>query len=245
MSRTSHQIESKQLSSNTSVSVRASHKGARLDQPLWGVHWFNARNALLSSLYNIFLFPIFQQVGAEVLFKGHFIKKIEGKADYDRHNLQIECYPNATSFLELASLGIYKTLYPLFKLANREVVFGFSKRLDNGSKPSHKARKYWGSEHYLIHIYQADRAFVLSKQFALSEVAYKHGVRLYFSGSTEALMTRTHRNNQIHYPFFMDGILVFEGTSETALMDMKNDEKYKQFQEKTSRSSLYFFKREI
>ncbi len=233
------------ISATTEVVVKGSHKAAQLNHPIWAVNWFNTRSKFLSAIYVSLSLPCLRKVGAEILFKGHCIKKIEGKNEYDRKYLQIEKYPDSSAFLELVKDTRYRLLHSLYKIATAGMAFGFNRRLDNGPKPSSKSRKYWGSDVYLVHIFQADRSFVLSSQFNLAELAHKHGVQIFFSGSTEALFTRVHKNHPEHTPYFMDGLILFEGANITALTQLKNDIKYKQFQEKTSRSSLYFFKRDV
>ncbi len=182
--------------------------------------------------------------GADIVFGGRLLEKLDGRPDYDRDTLVIVRYRSAEHFLDLSTRPGYRFLSFLRDLATANLVYGFSRRLDVDRGLPKDTLKYWGTNLYLVHQFQIDRRRLEEAQGILPEMAYRHKARLFFSGVAEASIVKGKTGRGEATPFFMDGLIIFEADSKEALMRIRHDDRYRRFESSTSRSSFYLFSRE-
>lgn len=137
--------------------IQAVADDARLDEPLYAVNLLQRVRPWAYDLYNLLAYPVARRVGARALLKGVAGRRAAGASDKEAdkeagdeagdeagggagdevpETLLIVGYPDALSFLRLASHPWFLLISALRKLGLDGFQFGFTRRFDGGpSRP--------------------------------------------------------------------------------------------------------------
>ncbi len=227
----------------TTIAISPTETTSDLNDILWGIKWFDMKWSLL---YRFYMFSISRHVrkhDAGFYFQGSLMEVLESEMELDRDSLLIVRYPNADSFLRLASSSIFSLKSRLATLAIRKFSFGFARRIYNHSSfaaGSTDCRQCY----YLVHIFQTDTRRLQMLQQDIQHFA-NNNVRLYFAGIKTAQIRRSKDDGTVTKPpFFMDGILLWESDDLGSLWKFSQEQWYLAFKIQHKSNGLYLFNKE-
>lgn len=219
------QIETK-TNQSTSLSILAHSVDIDLTSDLWAVNWFNTKRPWLYNIYTTLMSPLVGKVGGKLVFKGSFVKKLDGHEKDGRKTLLIVKYPSAADFIDLVSKKAV-LFYSILRIMSVErFMFGFTHQLDtNEIKPQKTAK---GSP-CLVHHFRGE-IDIQATFNQLSSIAISNGVDLCYAGKKAATLKRSHNTEgSYEIPFTMDGILVFVAKDEANLQSFYATPDYQSF----------------
>lgn len=198
----------RQLTKSISVEIIPANGALELTERIWAINWFDYKSKWLYTLYNRLAAKFVIKMGGQLLLKGHNQKTILGEESYARQTLLIVTYPTIANFLDMLLIKAFQLVGLLRVKAVKNFVFGFTKRLD--AYEATATPKINPNNQYLVFHYQGT-----INQLSLNSLAQDSGLKTYFSGEKIAQIKRFETGKKpVLAPFFMDGIMVFEGQTE-------------------------------
>ena len=223
------------LTKTISVEIIPLGNGDVKTDRIWAINWFNYKKKWLYSFYNRLAAPHVIRVGGQLLFKGHNQSVLFGDEELARHTLLIVTYPKIDDFLDMLTIKAFQLISLLRVKAVQDFVFGFTKRKDKhdtASMPNNNGR-----DSYLVYHYQGN-----TDQEKLYEVAHSHNIKIFFHGEKMAQLKRLEEGkDDILAPFFMDGIIVFEGENDEILTCFAESSEFEQLKTLINKSFAALF----
>lgn len=206
--------------------VKSIKEDVSLDEPVYAINWFNTRSRWMYDFYNLLAARSVYKIGGKVFFKGTVAKTLQGTSENSREVLLIVNYPSGVRFLDLMKDKCFIMVSVLRELAVKKFSFGFTQRLDRNALSQNGKPAFDRSKTYAIHHFKTEKpvpAFIPMIQMA----AESKGIGVYYAGQTSSLLFAQNKAGEdTQIPCLMDGLLVFEGDSDSELEEFLRSDDY-------------------
>ncbi len=225
-----------EVTKSINVFIKAKNSTVDLNEPLYAVNWFSTKIAWMYHLYNFLANKSLTKIGGSAFFKGEIIKTILDQKNTKRDFILIIRYPNGNGFKGLMENTYFKIVSLLRMFAVKEFSFGFTnKQLVSDSN-------LIDNLYYVVHHFKSTSHAVYSQINDL----LTDNVTVKYSGKMVAELYSKQTDKKIEeVPNVMDGVVIYESKSGSAILDMIAQSKYQKIIENLDSSYIGTVKRTI
>ena len=217
--------------------IRANDKDIDLNAPFYAINWFSTKIEWMYHFYNFLATRSVLKIGAKPFFKGHITSTYLDEKNTERQLILIVKYPGGQQFKQLMEDTWFKIVSIFRILSVKQFTFAFTKKIssENTSELSQNFS-------YAVHHFKTNEEIevIFSKLTASKDnsISIK-----YAGGAIAQLYSQQIPKTAEAIPILMDGIVIFEATSEIALKEMFDSLDYQQFISSLDSSYIGFLKR--
>jgi len=224
------------VTKSTQVLIKANSSTANLDEPLYAINWFSTKVEWMYHFYNFLASRSVLKVGGEAFFKGKITKTILDNNKASRDLILIVRYPEGQSFKALIESAYFKLVSVFRTMSVKKFSFGFTqKQMANDSKVTENLA-------YVIHHFKSP--IIDDSVFSRATDLLERDVKIKYAGKTVAqLFIQEVNKDRKQVPNLMDGLLIYESTSEDEILKMISAPEYQSFIKEIDTSYIGTIKR--
>lgn len=199
------------VAGKTHARITTTDQNWPLSNPVFAINWFDTKSLILYNIYNFLAQRSVHKVEGRAHFKGKITKTLYGEKADRRDVLLIVNYPATQNFLIMLQSGYFKLVSILRMAAVKRFTFGFTRRRDKGNAPA---------DHNFQHAYAVHHYHGVDISEQAIRLAQQAGVQVYYAGWISSRVSVGPQDDDKAIPCLMDGIIVFQGTTEQVISDM-------------------------